>query len=64
MEPASDPWTCLKAALYWTSNLEQAPVYLQKQSKNYVYMLMQDVNKDVVTLATFYGEKNVHRLLL
>lgn len=30
IEPTSDAWTCLKAALYCTSNLEQAPVYLKE----------------------------------
>lgn len=36
MEPTSEPCTCLKAALYWTNNLEQEAVYLKQTKENTV----------------------------
>lgn len=46
IEPTSDAWTCLKAALYCTSNLEQAPVYL-KEGDIYKCKLIKSEQCDV-----------------
>lgn len=33
MELISEPWTCRKAALYWTRSREQAAVYLEEEAR-------------------------------
>lgn len=33
MELISEPWTCRKAALYWTRSREQAAVYLGEEAR-------------------------------